>query len=51
MFATREELLDSLALFDRPERERLRGFLPPAADVERLVVELFEPVEQAGRRP
>ena len=49
MFAEHTELLDSLSLFDRPERERLRNFLPRSTDVEQLVDELFAPVERSAR--
>lgn len=48
MFSSRQQLLESLCLFDRPERERLRNFLPRDADVEALVGELFAPVEAGG---
>jgi hypothetical protein len=48
----RQTMLASLALFDRPEGERLRDFLPPDADVDVLVQELFAPVDRTGaRRP
>lgn len=49
IFAEHSDLLDSLALFDRPERERLRNFLPRTADVDQLVDALFSPVD-AGRK-
>ena len=44
LFAEKSELLDSLSLFDRPERERLRNFLPRSADVDLLVDALFAPL-------
>ena len=39
-------LYDSLALFDRPERERLRGFLPRDTDIDQLIRDLFAPLER-----
>lgn len=39
-------LYDSLSLFDRPERERARNFLPRDADVDALVQDLFAPLER-----
>ena len=44
-----DTVLDSLMIFDRPEKERLRNFLPPAADVDALVDDLFAGVERGGR--
>lgn len=48
-FTDHADLLDSLALFDRPETERLRDFLPRGADVNQLVDELFAPIERSSR--
>lgn len=45
MRTDREILFESLSLFDRPESERLRDFLPANADVEALVTALFAPLE------
>lgn len=50
LFTDRDTLLESLSLFDRPERERLRNFLPRNADVDRLVQELFASVEHSSER-
>lgn len=50
MFTTKEQLLESLALFDRPERERLRNFLPRSADLDVLVQCLFEAYD-GGPKP
>jgi len=49
LFAEHGELLDSLAIFDRPEKDRLRNFLPRGADVDQLVDDLFAPVERSTR--
>lgn len=48
-FAEHADLLDSLALFDRPEGERLRNFLPRGADMDQLVDELFAPIDRSVR--
>lgn len=50
MSAETRAVLDSLAIFDRPEGERLRDFLPRDADVEALVSDLFAPVERERSR-
>lgn len=49
LFAEHTDLLDSLTLFDRPEGERLRNFLPRGADMDQLVDDLFAPVERSAR--
>jgi len=46
----RSLLYESLLLFDRPAKERLRGFLPRDADIDRLVRELFAPLEEGTGR-
>jgi hypothetical protein len=48
--ANRDALYDSLALFDRPERERLRNFLPRGADVDQLVRDLFAQLDAPETR-
>lgn len=49
IFAEHTDLVDSLTLFDRPEGERLRNFLPRGTDVDQLVDDLFAPIDQASR--
>lgn len=48
-FADHAELIESLTLFDRPESERARDFLPSATDVNKLVEDLFASYEGAPR--
>jgi hypothetical protein len=50
MQTDRDKMLESLMLFDRPERERLRNFLPRNADLDALVAALFEPLDTPPRR-
>lgn len=50
MKTNREILLESLCLFDRPDRERLRGFLPSQTDVDTLVQQWFARWEERSLR-